>query len=147
LLETLTQNGARAVIPTPVLSELLVGAGNAKQAYLNEITSSSSFLPAPFDVKAAVELAFLMDADGKQPKKLSQHETWAKVKFDRQVIAIAKATGVKDLYTDDTSLSAVAQANGLTVHHTWELPMPPQKLQHELDLPQPKPKEADDDGE
>ncbi len=138
LLETLTSAGTRAVVPTPVLSEVLIGAGKAKDDYLTAIIGSSAFLPAPFDVKAAVELTFLFDADGKPTKgKLTQQETWAKVKFDRQIIAIAKANDVKDIYTDDMNLSAVAQANGLTVHHTWDLQLPPQKLQQELGLPPP----------
>lgn len=145
LLETLTTAGTRAVIPTPVLSEVLVGAGKAKDDYLTVIMGSSAFLAAPFDVKAAVELTFLFDADGKKTKgKLTKHETWAKVKFDRQVIAIAKANGINDIYTDDSNLSAVAQANGLTVRHTWDLPLPPQRLQQELVLSMPK--ESSEDG-
>jgi len=86
-----------------------------------------------------VELAFLLDADGRQPKaKLAPHETWAKVKFDRQIVAIAKANGIQVIYTDDMALSAVAQANGMTPHHTCELPLPPQKLQQELGLNVPE---------
>jgi hypothetical protein len=135
LLETLSSAGTRAVIPTPVLSEVLVGAGTAKNAYLTEITTSSAFMIAPFDVKAAVELAFLLDADGKQSKaKLTPQETWAKVKFDRQIVAVTKANDIHDIYTDDMSLSAVAEANGITVHHTWDLPLSPQKVQQELGL-------------
>jgi hypothetical protein len=42
-----------------LLSEVLVRAGKAKGQYLNEFTSSYSFRIAPFDEKAAIELAFL----------------------------------------------------------------------------------------
>ena len=132
LVETLSDAGTKVVIPTPVLSEVLVGAGNAKSEYLAHITSSSAFMTAPFDVKAAVELAFLLDAGGTPPKKkLTPTETWAKLKFDRQVIAIAKANAIKAIYTDDTGMSEVAAANAITVHHTWELPLPPQREQQD----------------
>lgn len=132
LVETLSDAGTKVVIPTPVLSEVLVGAGDAKSEYLAQITGSSAFMTAPFDVKAAVELAFLLNIDGTLPKKrLSPAETYAKMKFDRQVIAIAKANGIKEMYTDDTGMSEVAAANGITVHHTWELPLPPQRDQQD----------------
>ncbi len=135
LLETLSQAKTQVLIPTPVLSELLVGAGDARNQYLGEIQNSGALTIAPFDVKAAVELSFLLDGDGKRAKaKLSKTETWAKLKFDRQIVAIAKANKATDIYTDDTTLGAVAKANGLNVHHTWELPLPPQKAQQDLPL-------------
>jgi predicted nucleic acid-binding protein len=132
LVERLNDSGTKVVIPTPVLSEILVGAGDARGEYLSLITSSSAFMTASFDVKASVELSFLLDAGGMRPKKkLSATETYAKLKFDRQVIAIAKANGIKEIYTDDTGMSDAAAANGLTVHHTWELPLPPQRDQQD----------------
>jgi rRNA-processing protein FCF1 len=133
LLETLSQAKTQVFVPTPVLSELLVGAGSARNQYLAEIQTSSALTIAPFDVKAAVELAFLLDGDGKRPKAaMSKQDTWAKVKFDRQIVSIAKANKVTDIYTDDTTLAAVAKANGISAHHTWELPLPPQKAQQDL---------------
>lgn len=148
LTETLTAAGSHVAIPTPVLSELLVGAGSAKSAYLAEIQAASVFVILPFDMKSAVELSFLLDAGGKPAKKrLGKAETWAKVKFDRQIVAIARANNVDQIYTDDGHLTEVAEANSITVHHTWDLPLPPQKAQGELDLEVPKPpNDEDDDG-
>ena len=40
LLTTLSEAGTQVLVPTPVLSEILIRAGNAKNQYLNEITSS-----------------------------------------------------------------------------------------------------------
>ena len=139
LIETLSQAGTKIVIPTPVLAEVLVGAGSARGAYLSEIQNASAIQIIPFDMKSAIELSFLLDADGNASKKrLSRAETWAKVKFDRQIVAIAKAYSVKDLYTDDRHLGDIADANGIVAHHTWSLPLPPQKQQRELDLPEPE---------
>jgi len=145
LRDSLSEAGTRVVIPTPVLSEVLVGAGTARSQYLTEITTSHAFLVAPFDVKAAVELSFLLDGGAKPAKrKLTRQETWAKVKFDRQIIAIARANRIKDIYTDDGNLTSVATANDVAVHHTWELPLPPQKQQQELNLPVPGDKDDKD---
>jgi predicted nucleic acid-binding protein len=136
LVQTLTEAGTRVVVPAPVLSELLVRAGEARGEFLSEITSTYAFVIAPFETKAAVELSFLLDADLKpRRKKLGEQETWAKMKFDRQIIAIAKVSKVNTIYSDDTTLAAVARANGISVTHTWELPLPPVKSQQELDFP------------
>ena len=46
LRASLSEAGTRVVIPTPVLSEVLVGAGTARSQYLTEITTSHTFLVA-----------------------------------------------------------------------------------------------------
>lgn len=144
LIETLSQANTKIVIPTPVLAEVLVGAGSARGAYLSEIQNASAIQIISFDIKSAIELSFLLDADGNSSKKkLSRTETWAKVKFDRQIVAIAKAHSVKGLYTDDMHLGEIATANGIVAYHIWDLPLPPQKEQGELDLPEPE--NSDDD--
>jgi predicted nucleic acid-binding protein len=135
LLTTLNDSGTRVIVPTPVLSELLVRAGDAKPQLLSEITNSPSFVVAPFDLKSAVELSFLLEAQkaiGK--KKMSDRETWAKLKFDRQIIAIAKSHSAKTIYSDDIGLGSVAKLNGIRTIHTWELPLPPVAAQAEFDL-------------
>jgi hypothetical protein len=135
LLTTLNDSGTRVIVPTPVLSELLVRAGDAKPQLLSEITGSPSFVVAPFDLKAAVELSFLLEAQKALGKrKMSDRETWAKLKFDRQIIAIAKVHSAKTIYSDDLGVESVAKANGLKSVHTWELPLPPAAAQGELDL-------------
>ena len=57
LIETLTADGERIIIPTPVLSEILVHAGTGLQGYLDALTGSAAFRIAPFDQKAAIECA------------------------------------------------------------------------------------------
>lgn len=137
LLQTLTGTGSQVLLPTPVLAEILVRAGNAKNQYLTEMTTNWAFRPASFDERAAAELAMILDGDLKSKKKLTEKETWAKLKFDRQIIAIAKVHRVSMIYTDDEKLAKCAKANGLDVTHTWDLPLPPVKAQQELPLPPP----------
>jgi predicted nucleic acid-binding protein len=132
LIETLTGTGTRVLLPTPVLAELLVRAGDARNQYLTELTSNSAFRPASFDERAAVELSMIIDGDLKFKKRLTETQTWAKVKFDRQVVAIAKVYAVTMIYTDDENLAKCAKANNLDVTHTWNLPLPPVKSQMDL---------------
>lgn len=134
LIETLTGTGSRVLMPSPILAELLVRAGSARNQYLTELTTNSAFRPASFDERAAVELSMIIDSDLTSKKKLTETQTWAKVKFDRQIVAIAKIHAVTMIYTDDENLAKCAKANSMGVTHTWKLPLPPVKSQQELDL-------------
>jgi hypothetical protein len=49
LIAELDAAGARALIPTPVLSEVLVNAGAAAQAYLDMLAKSSCLQVVDFD--------------------------------------------------------------------------------------------------
>ena len=64
------------------------------------------------------------------------------MKFDRQILAIAKAVGVHTLYTDDKRLITRATANGLKTVRMQDLPLPPEPPQGELELIQTDPHAA-----
>lgn len=116
LIRRLEEEGAKIVIPTPALSEVLVRADGAVPRYLQEISSASVFRSAPFDERCAVELAAMTrSAIDSGDKKGGQDTTWAKVKFDRQIVAIAKVEGVSTLYSDDKGIETLAADNELTV--------------------------------
>lgn len=132
LLQGLSDAKQRVLIPTPVLAEYLVNAGQDKDVRLQEFTTSKVFLVAAFDLRAAVECAMIEDGNSQNGKKLSPVESKAKVKFDRQIIAIAIARGAKTIYTGDNGLAACARENHLNVVMTWEVPLPPEKPQLEL---------------
>ena len=125
LLSGLGKTKQRVLIPTPVLAEYLVMGGLDKDKRLLEFTNSKVFSIAPFDTRAAVECAEIEDGAGNS-KPLSETETKAKVKFDRQIIAIAKAAGAKTIFTGDGGLAKCAQKNNLNVVMTWDLPLPPE---------------------
>ncbi|HKU12961.1 MAG TPA: hypothetical protein VJQ52_01125 [Steroidobacteraceae bacterium] len=140
LLQTLSDPAVQIILPTPVLAEVLVRAGTARNQYLTELTTNYVFKPASFDERAAVELSVILDGDAKSKKKLSDKQTWAKLKFDRQIIAIAKVHRVTTIYSDDADLAKCARDNNLTVIHTWQLPLPPVAAQQELELTPPSDK-------
>jgi len=131
LLSELSKKKQRVLIPTPVLAEYLVMGGADKDKRLQEFTNSKVFLVAPFDIRAAVECAEIEDGSSRD-KALTETETKAKVKFDRQIIAIAKAAGANTIYTGDDGLAKCAKRNNLNVVMTWELPLPPEAPQMNL---------------
>lgn len=137
LLQNLSEANIQILIPTPVLSEILVASGADKSRVLNEINNSYAFRVQPFDEIAAIEVSMLTDADLQSNKQLTADETKAKVKYDRQIIAIAKVNDVKTIYSDDGGLVKKAKANGITTIRTCELPLPPEPPQAELPLPDP----------
>jgi len=143
LLQNLSQAGIQVMVPTPVLSEVLVAAGADKARILNEISTAYAFKVQPFDALAAVEVAMLTDADLQSNKQLTADQTKAKVKFDRQIIAVAKVSGVQTIYSDDGPLGRKAVANGIAVMKTADLPLPPEDPQTTLDLKEPAREEGE----
>jgi hypothetical protein len=95
LVQTLSDAGEKIIIPTPALSECLVHAGPAGPEYLAIITKQACFRVAAFDERAAVEVAvrtFQARQSG-QKKGGNPDATKAKIKFDRQIVAIAAIEG------------------------------------------------------
>ena len=57
LVAALDGQKAKIIIPTPALSELLIGATDAAPAYLEILSKNARFRIAPFGERAAVEAA------------------------------------------------------------------------------------------
>lgn len=138
LLQNLSQAKIQVMVTTPVLSEILICSGVEKERVLREINTSYAFKIQPFDEMAAIEVAMLTDADLQSNKKLTPTETKAKVKYDRQIIAIAKVAGIKTIYSDDGNLCTKAKANGIESIRLCELPLPPDPPQGCLLFPSPE---------
>lgn len=128
LLQDLTTEQERIVIPTPALAEFLVLAAKEAPRYLSEIHSMRSIWIRPFDEMAAVELAAIdvMAKDtGNKRDPLGSDRPWQKVKIDRQIVAIAKALGAKAIYSDDPDIKKLGGKQDLKVISSWELALPP----------------------
>jgi predicted nucleic acid-binding protein len=127
LIGSLQGSGERIVIPAPALAELLIAVGHSRSLILNELTHSPKFLIATFDTKAALELALLAETVRKQSgkKKGDSGGTWAKVKFDWQIVAICKVNNVRVIYSDDPDIKKLAELVGITVKSVADLPLPP----------------------
>jgi len=136
LIENLTADKEKIVIPTPVLSEVLVHAGDAMQPYLDIMNVQAAFRIAPFDQKAAIEAALAMsDAikrGGHRVDAANPDATKTKIKFDRQIVAIAKAEGAHAIYSDDADVHNYAKHAGLNAYHTADLDLPPEDPQQTM---------------
>jgi len=88
---------------------------------------------ADFDQRAAVEMAAATrEAIDAGNKRSGSESTWAKVKFDRQIIAIARVEGASTIYSDDEDIVRFAKNSGITVTRISDLPLPPEDTQRSL---------------
>lgn len=135
----LTRSREKIIIPTPALSEALVRAGEAAPQYLDIMRNSRFFQVSPFGTTAAVEAAELMRLriDKLGSLKGDGSDSRAKIKFDLQIIAIARVTRATIIYTDDSGLSKLAAPLGITAKGVFSLPLPPEDPQTILDLTSP----------
>jgi hypothetical protein len=115
------------LIPAPALAEALIIAGPAGPAFVQMIAKSAYIKVGPFDELAAIELAHLTQAALASPtgKKGGSTQSWQKVKYDRQVIAIANVYGAGTIYSDDQGIQHFAKLAGISVVQTCEMPLPP----------------------
>jgi predicted nucleic acid-binding protein len=142
LIDQLSESKTPILVPTPVLAEVLVRAGSATGEYLTKVRSVPGFRIGNFDQKAAVELALMTGAALKTGKKRGAgvaSAPWQKVKFDRQIVAIAKSEQVTHVYSTDDNLRKLAAAEGMKAFDLSDLSMPPRKLQQDLPLEPRKP--------
>jgi predicted nucleic acid-binding protein len=128
LLEDLDSESERMILPTPVLSEFLILAGKDASAYLEKLAGMRNILIKPFDEVAAIELAAVEVADRvKGDKRGGSSGIWTKVRFDRQIVAIARTNRAKRIFSDDEDLAKFATKLEIEVVPTWDLPLPAAK--------------------
>jgi len=124
LLLDLSGAGTQVLIPTPSLSEILVKMGEAKPNILETLKKTTRFIIAPFDERAAIELAAMTDAAIKRgDKRNGSKATWAKVKFDRQIVAISKINQISIVYSDDDGVRAIGTREGMRVLGVGDIPI------------------------
>lgn len=135
LVTTLERAKTKIVIPTPALSELLVRAGTAGPLLLQHIARKAVFRIVEFDQRAAVEVAMMTRAAlDKGDKRGGLQAPWAKVKYDRQIVAIAKVVQARAIYSDDEDVEKLGRAANIPVISIAALPLPPQDAQGTLQL-------------
>jgi rRNA-processing protein FCF1 len=126
LVSQLELNKSRIVIPTPVMSEFLVRADAAGASMVADWSKNKNFRIADFGRRAAIEAAEIIrheiDVLGKGH---SRPDTWAKAKFDIQIVAIGKIENVTTAYTNDQGLANKCRRNGIAPVLFHELPEPP----------------------
>lgn len=139
MLETAAKEKERILIPTPALAEFLVRTDDATTEWLAELEKKSAVDVCSFDRKAAFECAFIERGAHKAgDKKHGADTAYQKVKFDRQIVAIAKSRNAGLVVSDDDSLRRVALSVGLKVLKIEELPVSASALQTEINFPKKK---------
>lgn len=138
LVHELGNAGVKIIIPTPAISEALVRAGAvASQQIIEHLQKFSVFRIEPFDIRAALEVAAMtrnaLDS-GKKRERVRSDATWAKIKYDRQIVAIAKVCGATTIYSDDRDVKSIARAANIAVVGLAQLQLPPAVAQHEMEL-------------
>lgn len=136
LIRQLDESKAKVVIPTPALSEALVRPGiEAAEKYVERLQKMSVFRIYPFDTKAAMEVAAMARAELVMGRKRGNSDApWQKVKYDRQIVAIAKVVRASTIYSDDRHVRTIARKAGIEVVRLADLPLPPHAAQRDLGL-------------
>jgi hypothetical protein len=125
----------RIGLPTPALSEVLVRSGASAVKIVEKIKEFSVFEILPFDELSAIELAIMTkNALDAGDKKSGSIEIWNKVKYDRQIIAIARVRQATAIYTDDAGLRGIASHLNLPAFGISDLELPAEKAQGVLPL-------------
>lgn len=113
------------IVPTPVMAEALVRAGEGAPALLEQLGNQARVKVRAFGLRAALETAIMTrHATVAGDKRGGSKEAWQKVKFDRQVVAIARVERADRIFADDRGLVRFAKQLGSDVFSTWELPVP-----------------------
>jgi hypothetical protein len=130
LIEDWETNNETVIIPTPALAQFLILAHHEASDYLAKISGSTYFKVRSFDERAAVELATIhigAITSGRKRKRGDSIAPWAKVNFDRQIVAVAVVNNASTIYTDDGDMIKFAKSQGLDVVSSWDLPEPREK--------------------
>ncbi|MGH6842675.1 MAG: hypothetical protein ACREDV_11390 [Methylocella sp.] len=117
LIETLEKARIKVIIPTPVLAEILVRTTPTEaEWYIREIGKYSVFRIESFDTRAAIEVAVMTRNAIDRPRRRDPSATtWAKLKYDRQIVAVAKVAQATHIYSDDRDIRAIANREGIQV--------------------------------
>ena len=139
LIDDLEKQGARVIVATPALSEIMVRAGvQAGQNWLAIMNRSKVFQVVPFDPKSAIEVAVMAGHSLRgEGGKEATDGTHAKLKYDRQIVAIARTEGATTFYTDDRGQRNLAQRLGMTVRGLADLPIPTAAAQTHMQFEAP----------
>jgi hypothetical protein len=126
LVGELNGKGTRILIPTPVLAEYYTRWGIASDAVFKTMNQSSKFQVVPFDERAAIEVGMMFHSAIQQGDKKSGSESpWQKVKYDRQIVAIARTNSASTVYSNDKDICKWSKELGMKAISVWDLKDPP----------------------
>jgi predicted nucleic acid-binding protein len=137
LVKQLEKDKTKIIVPTPALSEVLVRVGTeASEKIIGYLQKFSVFRIEPFDTRAAIEVAAMTREllNSRERRRGTSSATWTKIKFDRQIVAIAKVCNATVIYSDDEDIRKIAARAKIKVQGLADLPLPPEDAQLGLEL-------------
>jgi len=134
LVTDLEEREETIVVPTPALSEVLVLVAPDVQQYIDILSKSKCFQIKPFGMKAAIEVAIrVKEAKQKGDKREGLVGEWDKIKYDRQIVAIAKSEGASEIYSTDEDVHRHAKLWGIVPLNVSDIPIPQAQQSLEMD--------------
>jgi hypothetical protein len=125
LVQEIADAGEQVLVPSPALAEVLATPDCNMDEVLSTLRGSAYIQIGDFDQRAAVELAVrLRAAFSAGDIREGLKTTKTKMKFDRQIVAIALTNAARVLYSDDDGVKKFGEGSGLKVKRTSELPIP-----------------------
>lgn len=126
LIADLARKREKLIVPTPVLAEALVKAGQAAPSYLRILDSNRAIRLADFNVLAAVEASVMIAGEFASADRPVGGDARVKMKFDVMIAAIAKVSGASTIYTDDPGIERLGRQHGFATVGISRLPLPPE---------------------
>ena len=115
LINTLDKENDVIIVPTSALSETLIGAGEAAPKYL-DILNRQLDCGSRHSVQGRQSRPPRVIGEAlREGDKMEGSANWAKVKFDRQIVAIAKVEGAERIYSNDDDIRRYGKADGVQV--------------------------------
>jgi hypothetical protein len=141
LLDQVSASGGRIIIPTPAFAEFLVGVDDSAADWINELDRKQAIYVAPFDRRSAFECSLLDKAAiNRGDKKGGSDKTWQAIKFDRQIVAIARVNQAQVIVINDRGVRSTATSAGMRALRIAELELPESAKQLPLLSPEEPPK-------
>jgi predicted nucleic acid-binding protein len=113
LIQGLSRENTKVIVPTPALAQVLTHAPMKAEDWMRKLNTYACFQVRPFDDKASFELAQLLGDSVSGLRDI--------LRFDRQIVAIAKVYGVSILYADDEQVTRFAEKCGIRAKRLKDL--------------------------
>ena len=113
LIRTLSAENAKVIVPTPALAEVLTHSTETAQDWMQVLNTHACLQVRPFDDKASFELAQLLGENAAGLRDI--------LRFDRQIVAIARVYGASVLYADDDKVAEFATKCGIPAKRLKDL--------------------------
>lgn len=131
----ISSNRPQIILPTLIYCELLM-ISTVEDKFLDEyLASNAEFISAAYDVRAAsIHAQIEKPLVQKNNKKAGRDENMNRLKFDRQILAIAKKFSVDYVITSDAGMVKDALRYGIQTKCVSTMDLPPDIKQPSLDL-------------